>query len=293
VSGRAPALEEETARGSARVGGARIAWRAYGEGEPVLMVMGFMGSGRAWFRLLPHVAARRRAVVFDNRGTGESDRALGLLGMEDLAADAAAVMDAAGIEKAHVLGASMGGMIAQHLALAHPERVRSLALACTHAGGPQGGPPPWRMYAGLALRPVLGQERTFPLIAPLLYSERTRTERPQRLREDARLRLEEATPALTAPAQAAAIFRHDTRRRLGELRMPVLVLHGEQDRLVPVAAGTKMARLIPHARLETIPSAGHVLATDAEEEVASRLGTFLDDVEAARTGESPEARSHR
>jgi pimeloyl-ACP methyl ester carboxylesterase len=275
-----PPLASETARGTARVDGTGIAWRAYGEGEPVLMIMGFMGSGRAWFRLLPHVSESHRAVVLDNRGTGESDRPLGLWSMEGLAADAVAVMDDAGIETAHVLGASMGGMIAQHVALDHPERVRSLTLACTHPGGPQHGPPPWRMYASLALRPVLGAQRTFPIVAPLLYAERTRRERPARLEEDGRFRVREQTPILTAPSQAAAIFRHDTRARLPELDMPVLVVHGEEDRLIPPSHGRELARLIPQARLELIPHCGHLLSTDAEEEVASALLEFIDRVDA-------------
>jgi pimeloyl-ACP methyl ester carboxylesterase len=244
------------------------------------MIMGFMGSGRAWFRLLPHVSESHRAVVLDNRGTGDSDRPVGLWSMEALAADALAVMDDAGIETAHVIGASMGGMIAQHLALDHPGRVRSLTLACTHPGGPQPGLPPWRMYASLALRPLLGAGRTFPIVAPLLYSARTRHERRDRLEEDGRFRLQEGTPLLTAPSQAAAIFRHDTRRRLSELEMPVLVVHGEDDRLISPDLGRKLARLIPNARLELIPHCGHLLSTDAEEEVAAALLDFIDRVDA-------------
>ena len=115
------------ARGVARTAdGVRVAWRAYGEGEPVVMVMGFMGSGHAWFRLLPHVAATRRAIVLDNRGTGDSDRPLGLWSMDALASDVRAVLDDAGVERAHVIGASMGGMIVQHFALEHRDRVRSV-----------------------------------------------------------------------------------------------------------------------------------------------------------------------
>lgn len=260
--------------GVAEHDGVWLSWREEGAGEPVLMIMGFMGSSRAWFRLLPHIAREHRAIVFDNRGTGHSDRPLGLWSMDDLVGDALAVMDAAGLEDAHVIGASMGGMVAQHLALDHPERVRSLTLAATHPGRPPGNPP-WRMLASLALRPLLGPGRTFGLVAPVLYSEGTRRDGRERLREDVRVRSEDATPVLTAPGQFAAIARHDTRERLGELEMPVLVVHGTEDRLVPVAAAHELAERIPHARLELVEGAGHILMTDAEDRTAAAVLGFL------------------
>jgi 3-oxoadipate enol-lactonase len=271
----APPALGPTSSGTADSDGVWIAWRSHGTGEPVLMIMGFMGSSRAWFRLLPHIAAGHRAIVFDNRGTGDSDRPPGLWTMRDLARDAVAVLDAAGEESAHVIGASMGGMIAQQLALDHPERVRSLTLAATHPGG-TGQLPSWRLVASLALRGVLGPGRTFALVAPLLYSERTRRERRDRLEEDIRIRGADATPIATAPAQMAAILRHDTRERLGELRMPVLVVHGEEDRLVPAEHGRALAERIAGAELVLVPECGHVLTTDAEEDVAPAILGFLE-----------------
>jgi 3-oxoadipate enol-lactonase len=269
-----PALHP-TASGVADSDGVWIAWRSHGEGQPVLMIMGFMGSSRAWFRLLPHVAAGHRAIVFDNRGTGESDRPAGLWSIHDLVGDAVAVLDAAGEESAHVIGASMGGMVAQQLALDHPERVRSLTLSATQAAR-RPGPPPWRMAASLALRSVLGPGRTFALVAPMLYSERTRRERTDRLEEDIRVRTDDATPAATGPAQLTAILRHDVRERLSELRMPVLVLHGEEDRLVPPDMARELAARIPGARLVLIPQCGHVITTDAEERVVPEILDFLE-----------------
>jgi len=128
--------------------GAWLHWHAEGPpgGEPVLMIMGLGGSSRAWRRLLPHVRATHRALLFDNRGTGDSDRVGGVMTLGRMAADARAVLDAAGVADAHVVGISMGGMIAQQLALDHPDRVRSLALLCTSPGGGSGGPP-WRLLA--------------------------------------------------------------------------------------------------------------------------------------------------
>jgi len=272
------------ASGVAENDGTWIGWRAYGDGPPVLMIMGFMGSSRAWFRLLPHIARRHRAIVFDNRGTGDSDRPGGLWTMDDLVADAVAVLDAAGVDHAHVIGVSMGGMIAQHLAVNHPRRVTSLALCCTHPGGTRPDQPPWRMLASIALRPLLGASGTFRVVAPLLYSKRTLADRPDRLEADLRMRSRDMTPASTAVGQGAAILRHDSRERLGQLRMPVLVVHGEDDRLVPPERGRELARLIPGAQLRMVPDAGHLLGTDAEQETADALLEFMAHSRSAGAG---------
>ena len=280
-TGQRPPLGAEVQAGIARNGDIQLAWRSHGRGQPVLVIMGFLGTGHAWFRLLPYIAAMRRAIVFDNRGTGDSERPPGLWSMGDLAGDALAVLDATGVESAHVVGASMGGMIAQHLALEHPGRVRSLTLACTHAGRREGRPGwlPWRLVAAIALRPALGSTRAFGLLAPLLYSDRTLERARDRLEEDLELRVRDATPLLTAAGQLAAIARHDARARLGELRVPALVLHGEEDRLIPPAAAHELARRIPHARLELIRDCGHVLTAEAEPEAARAILAFLDEVE--------------
>jgi 3-oxoadipate enol-lactonase len=269
----APAPSTVTGGGIAQNRGVWLSWRAHGDGEPVLMIMGFMGSAKAWFRLLPHVSGAHRAIVFDNRGTGDSDRPVGLWSMADLVDDALAVLDAAGHETAHVVGVSMGGMIAQHLALDHPERVRSLSLICTRAG--QGESTPWRMVASVALRPFVGPGRTFPIVAPLLYAERTRRERPEVLEDDLRVRFSDQAPGATALGQIAAMRGHDTRGRLGDLKMPVLVMHGEEDALIPPESGRELARLIPGAELVMLPDCGHLVATDAEAEAAEALVGFI------------------
>ncbi len=248
-------------------GNAWISWSERGTGEPLLLIMGLGGSGRAWWRLLPHLTPHNRVIVLDNRGTGDSDRIRGRLTMDDMVADVVAVLDAAEVGQAHVLGVSMGGMIAQRLALDHRPRVRSLLLGCTTAGGTLGRRhPPWRLLGASALRPVLGPARTFGLVAPALYAPATRRERPERIAADMRVRGAEATPTATIIAQMVAVAAHDTRARLTELAgLPVTVLHGEEDALVDVEEGRALAAAIPGARLVTIPRCGHMLTTDAEE----------------------------
>lgn len=266
----------------ARTSNGWIAWREEGPlepdapGDPVVLIMGLGASSRLWYRLLPWLAREHRVILFDNRGTGSSARVRGRLTMGGLADDAVTVLDAAGIEGAHVVGASMGGMIAQHLALDHRERLRSLVLACTTAGG-RNGTPPWRLLASAAVRPLLGSRRSFPLVAPSLYAAATLRDRPDRVTEDLDRRMADATSPLTLYAQLGAIALHDTRPRLAELDgMPTLVVHGLEDRLVPPARGRELAELIPGAHLELIPSCGHLLTTDAEDQTAGAILAHLN-----------------
>jgi pimeloyl-ACP methyl ester carboxylesterase len=233
--------------------------------------MGLAGSGAMWWRLLPHLAQRNRVIVFDNRGTGDSAPAHRPLSMGEMARDAVAVLDGAGASHAHVMGASMGGMIAQHVALDHRDRVSSLILACTTAGGRQGAPN-GRLLAATLLRPFIGPRRTGPIVAPALYSQRTRDDGRDRMVEDFRHRLTDKVGGLTTWMQMAAIAGHDTRARLGELAdLPTLIIHGTEDVLVPIDRGRELTDLIPGAQLVEIPEAGHLLTTDAEETVVAAV----------------------
>jgi pimeloyl-ACP methyl ester carboxylesterase len=261
---------------TARHGEVEIHWLRAGDpaGEPVLLIMGLTGSHRDWHRLVPHLQDCD-VVLFDNRGTGKSSGVGGLLTMDDMVRDAVAVLDAASLRAAHVHGTSMGGMIAQHLALTHRNRVRSLMLSATTPGGML-DKPPWRMLAATALRPIIGAERTWPLVAPMVYSERTRLGAPERVKEDLRIRSEHATSPKTTVAQMAAIARHDTRKRLHELAgLPVTVMHGDLDRLVPLSHGEALARGIPGARFVLLEGSAHILATDDEHGLARAVRDHL------------------
>lgn len=262
----------------ARSGRATIHWRAEGAGEPLLMVMGLNASHRSWYRLTPHLRGHVRPIVFDNRGTGRSSAVNGPLTMGHLVEDALAVLDAAGVARAHVLGTSMGGMVAQHLALEHRDRVASLVLASTTPVG-RGRTLPWRMAVAAAPKRWLSPERAAEVMAPMLYAPRTRVLAPERMAEDLAVRLAEPTPPATAYAQLAAVARHDTRARLHELAgLPTTVVHGADDRLVPADRGRLLAGLVPGARLVVLPECGHLMTTDAEEASAA---VVLDHVGAA------------
>ena len=254
----------------ARNGRVALSWFEQGSGEPLVLIMGLGGSSRAWYRLLPLLGPDIRAIAFDNRGTGRSDGVGVRLTLEDAVGDTLAVMDAAGLDDAHVLGVSMGGMIAQHLTLRHPERVRSLILGCTSARG-RAGLPPWRLVTAAMIRQFAPGPAT-DLVVPMLYAEHTRREARERVREDLALRRTEATPQKTILAQMAMVAGHDTRSRLAELEgLDVTVIHGVDDSLVSIARGRELARLIPGARLAEIEQCGHLLLTDAEDDVMTEI----------------------
>ena len=175
--------------------GTRIHYREVGRGpDTMLLIMGLGGSGNAWWRLLPHLESRVRLLVMDNRGTGRSDPVRGLLGLRDLVEDALAVLDHAGVASAHVHGVSMGGMVAQHLALDHPDRVQSLLLGCTAAQA-QSGQPPWRLLASSFIRPVLGPGRSWPVLCRVLYAPQTFESARDRIAEDLEMRMKDGDVA--------------------------------------------------------------------------------------------------
>jgi pimeloyl-ACP methyl ester carboxylesterase len=194
--------------------------------------------------------------------------------LDDMVADTLAVMDAAGVGDAHILGVSMGGMVAQRLALEHRDRVRSLILGCTTARA-RAGLPPWRLIAAASIRQLAPRQAT-ELVVPLLYAERTRREAPERILEDLRMRNRDSTSPATIFAQMAAVGSHDVRSRLAELEgLQVTVIHGSEDALIGADRGRELAARIPGARLREIDDCGHLLLTDAQDAVMAAIDEHL------------------
>ena|SRR2546430_15016501 len=250
-------------------GGHRLHYETVGDPEkpPVLLIMGLALSSRAWDRLPALLSRDFRVVSFDNRGTGRSARAGFAYRMSDLAEDAAAVLDAAGCPSAHVFGISMGGMVAQELAIRHPERVRSLALGCTFAS--------WRGRTAPSLDTKLDLLLlnlgfvTPARISRVLVSAEWHAAHPHGAL--LWMRRAERTALRYATAQVLAIARHETLPRLQQIRAPTLVLTGSADKLVPAANSEVLARSIPGARLVVFPNAGHVFPLEREQATVSAL----------------------
>jgi 3-oxoadipate enol-lactonase len=234
-----------------------------GSGEPLLLITGFGISGAVFEPVLDRYAERFSCIVFDNRGSGRSQAPLRPTSMPELAADAVGLLDELGIASAHVYGVSMGGMIAQEVALRFPERVRGLVLGCTSPGGPRAVRPTvreLRVVAAAAARaprsPVDGT------LAAVLFSERFRRDEPER----ARFLLEHFRRHLPAAqgvaAQLLASVFHDTVSRLDQVQAPTLVLHGERDVMAPLDNARMLAERIPNAELAIVPGAGHAYALE-------------------------------
>ncbi|HET7588836.1 MAG TPA: alpha/beta fold hydrolase [Solirubrobacterales bacterium] len=238
---------------------AELHYERGGSGEPLLLVQGMSGTHVSWGE--PFLGPLRESfdvVTFDNRGIGLSGPVDGPFTIAEMAGDTVALMGELGLESAHVVGISMGGMIAQELALAHPDRLRTLTLGCTYCGGP-----------GSQLMP---EENARKLMEGMASGDRERAIRASyevnlspafRAAEDRFAAFHEmatAVPAAreTIQLQIQAIFGHDTSGRLGGISKPTLVIHGSDDGVLPCPNGELVASLIPGARLETLPDVGHM-----------------------------------
>ncbi|HYM23655.1 MAG TPA: alpha/beta fold hydrolase [Vicinamibacterales bacterium] len=255
--------------------GASIYWEEHGSGDPILLVMGLGASLEAWDRIAPVLATRYRTILFDNRGVGRSDVPPGPYSLEQMADDAAAVMDAAGAPAAHVFGVSMGGMIAQELTLRHPARVRRLILGCTSCGGREAVRAEPEVIAALNARSTLPREQAMWSMAPYIYDEST----PRaRIEEDFKGRLSANGSNEGYAAQYDAIRAwKGTHARLASVESPTLVIHGETDRLVPPDNGRVVARAIPGSRLVMLPRASHIFLTDQHEAASAAILSFLQE----------------
>jgi 3-oxoadipate enol-lactonase len=242
-----------------RTPNAELHYERSGSGEPLLLIQGMSGTHVSWGE--PFLAPLREAfdvIAFDNRGIGLSAPIDGPFTIVEMAEDAAGLLDELGVESAHLVGISMGGMIAQDLALAHPERLRSLTLGCTYCGGP-----------GSRLMP---QENVEKLAAGMMSGDRDKAIRasyevnlsPAFRADESRYaafhEMATSVPATkrTIELQAQAIFGHDTSSRLGEISIPTLIVHGTEDGVLPYPNGELIASLMPAARLETLEDVGHM-----------------------------------
>jgi pimeloyl-ACP methyl ester carboxylesterase len=239
--------------------GARIYWDERSVGEPFLLIMGLGYPSDMWWRIRPLMDSRYRTIVLDNRGAGRSGVPPGPYPIPLMAADTLAVLDAAGVEHAHVFGISMGGMIAQELALQHPERVRSLILGCTAAGGSTAVRAEPEVTQLLMNRGGMTPEQAATAAIPYIYDPATSR---GRIDEDLAIRLLWLPQPEAYNAQLQGILAWESYTRLPQLKLPTLVIHGETDRLVPVGNGELIAARIPCAKLVRLPHASHIFPTD-------------------------------
>jgi 3-oxoadipate enol-lactonase len=240
------------------VGEIELDYERTGEGPPLLAIMGMSGTSLHWGEpFLSRLGESFEVIVYDHRGVGSSSRLEGPITTPQLAADAAALIGALDLDSVHVLGISMGGMVAQELVLSNPELVRTLTLGCTYCGGPGSS---FGASAGERLAEALNSgDRARALRAGYEINLSPQAAADPALWESFQsIALQRAVAVPVIMAQLAACGQHDTHDRLPTVTVPTLVVHGTVDELLPVENGRLIASLIPGARLEIMDGVGHL-----------------------------------
>jgi 3-oxoadipate enol-lactonase len=261
--------------GFADANGARLYYEVYGKGEPLLLIPGRGTNHLSWADEVPAYAPEFKVILFDPRGTGQSSFPEGVeSSMALLADDAAGLLDALGVDAAHVLGWSLGGMVAQEMALRHPDKVRSLILGDTTPGGLHSIPAEDWTTAALVASTTQGP--TAPNFLELFFPPDYLAEhRSEAIDYVKRIFAGPPMPPQAAVAQLQAQTGHDTYDRLPSITAPTLVVHGADDPLIPAENGRILAERIPGAELILVEGSRHLVAPDKAAEVRAAVLGFL------------------
>jgi pimeloyl-ACP methyl ester carboxylesterase len=230
-----------------------------------LLISGQAMTLGAWWRTVPELSGSFRVLTFDNRDVGRSSHWPFPYVVAQMADDAIAVLDAAGVGRAHVYGISLGGMVAQELALRFPERVQALVLGATTGGGPDAILARTQPLTFFVRVGAMAPEEAEWAAVPYNYGLNTRRHHGDRIAEDIAKRVQHQTDTLAYMHQIAAAASHNAAGRLGSIRVPTLVVHGEEDLVMPPRNGEILSRSIPGAEFKLWPGAGHLYVTDEPE----------------------------
>ena len=252
--------------------GTRLHYIVEGDGPPLVLIGGKTSTIEgAWWRYIPALAERVKVIALDNRGAGASDKPDTQYTTQLMAEDGLAALHAAGETSAHWFGISLGGMILQQLAIGHPDAVRSLILGATHCGGE-------RQPAPAVADPRPAQSRLRRYAA--LYNAGFIVEHSDWVDADAKHFGKMPLHAIVRQDQA--VKQHNLCDRLSEIDKPVLVLHGRQDRMVPLARGEELQRALPKAKLRVLDPAGHQFHSEQFSTVVRLVLDFVEEVERQR-----------
>jgi 3-oxoadipate enol-lactonase len=261
-----------------QAGEIKLNYDTFGAGDPLLLIMGFGAPGIAWMPVLPMLSGFK-CIYFDNRGIGNSEKPSGPYTIPVMAEDAANLLDALGVDSAKVYGVSMGGMIAQELALRHPGKVSRLVLGCTSSGGPSAVQPSVETIASLLTAMKLmptDPDRAFDILLPVVHPPDFLAAHPE-VKQMALLgaSIMPPTPPEVIDRTVDGITKFDSYDRLPEIKCPVLIVHGERDILIKPANADVLKSRIPQAELFMIPNAGHNFFAEDPMGVHQRIIEFL------------------
>jgi pimeloyl-ACP methyl ester carboxylesterase len=258
------------------VGDINIYYEIHGKGEPLVMICGMTGNVDGFFMHIPIFSREYRVVAFDPRGAGRTDAPDIPYTTEMMADDLAGLLDTIGIESAHILGTSMGGMIAQYFALRYPKRVRSLILACTGFGPTHGVHTTDPEIIGALQHPkVLSPEENIKQTLRLTMSQEFIDKNPGLIKQMIVKSLKHPAPPQGQMRQAQAVTGTETYERLPEIKAPTLVIHGSADRTLPVENARILASRIPGAELVILEKMGHLFICEAFDESNRIMLDFL------------------
>ena len=254
--------------------GQQLYYEVHGGGEPLLCVSGLAMDTLGWALQVPAFSARHKLILFDNRDVGQSSMASGDYGIADMAQDALALADALDIDSFHLLGVSMGGAIAQEIALAAPERVRTLTIAVSFASAGAWGRKLAEVWSARMER-APWEEKIDELMLLCFSEEFFENAEAVAWVRGVMLQNPNQQPADAFARQLGASSRHDTRDRLGTLAMPTHVIGAEHDILVPVWKSQELAGLMPGATLTVLPAAPHGANMERAEEFNNVVLDFI------------------
>lgn len=256
-----------------------IRYERHGSREDVVLIAGFASSSDTWFRQIPDLRRHYHVLAFDNRGSGRSDKPDEPYSMKLFAQDTADLLDTLGVDRAHMCGVSLGGMIAQEFALQFPERVRSLVLACTSCGGEHAVLPDEETIDVLLNRKGRNEmtraewsRHTLPYSFTPGFIDR----HPDLMERHVSMKVKHWPPPHSFIRQAEALVTHDTYDRLPRIQAPTLVISGSADRQVPVANSKILASSMPNAQLVILEGMGHGFLVEAAEAANKAITDFLN-----------------
>jgi len=258
-----------------RVNGVEMHYDLQGTGEPLVLIHGAQGDRSMFSGLVPVFAKQFQVLTFDQRGSGQSEKPDMAYSIALLADDTAALMDQVGFTSAHIIGVSMGGMIAQELVLRHPQKVRSLVLGCTTPGGPKavrlGGEALTNAYS---TTPMSAEERGKAL-AEAAFTKGYIEQHPEIIPAMIEARRQRPIDPVALGHRMKAAYAHNTYDRLSQIACPTLVITGKDDALISWENSRILAERIPGAQLVLLEPAGHVFWTEQPEQSLAAILTFL------------------
>lgn len=255
-----------------------IYYEIYGQGEPLVLIPGFATGLWIWYEQIPVFSKHYKTIVFDNRGVGRSKNPIYPFSIEMMAEDVVKLLDSLEIKKAHILGASMGGFIAQEFALNYPRRISSLTLCCTSFGGKNHIPPSTETLLAMSSFQDPNSEERIRKTLQFAFANDFQKSNSKEIEKVVQLRLSNPVFNQTYLSQLQAAMTFDVEAKLSTLNVPTLILTGDEDYIVPTTNSYNLASKIKNSKLKIINGAGHSLFIESANAFNKLVIEFLESI---------------